>query len=118
MTEGLAALYILDENSKNGEMPRYALVKVCDDYYAEQRVGVTRLYAALGANQRIDKLVRIYNETEMPETTDSAGVLRQAEYIILEDGRQYRISAIQKAIGEDAFDLTLERLGDNYDIAG
>lgn len=112
MTEGLAQLYILEDVSDPGGIPKQKLVKICDDYYTEQRVGVTRLYAALGANQRIDELVRIHNESDMPEAEG-----RQAEYIVLEDGKQYRIAATQKVIGEDALDLTLERLESLYDIA-
>lgn len=105
MDNGILKIYSLENISEPGYMPVEKLVKVCDAYYAEQTVGVTRLYAALGANQKIDMLVRCYN-TVLPEN---------AEYVILEDGKQYRITVKQNRNCD--VDLTLERLGENYDVA-
>jgi hypothetical protein len=86
-------------------MPAEKLVKICDAYYDERTVGVTRAYAALSANQRIDMLVRCHNTELTPE----------AEYAVLEDGDQYRITLKQRQ-GDD-IDLTLERLEAYYDVA-
>ena len=65
-----------------------------------------RLYAARGQNYRLDKLVRCYN-TILPE---------EAKYVILEDGRQYRIEDINVIADEDAVDLSLERMNSYYDV--
>lgn len=102
---GLLSIYSLTNVATAGRMPAEKLVRICDAYYDERTVGVTRAYAALGAKQQIDKLVVAYN------TTLPAG----AEYAILEDGNQYRISL--KQLEGDNVLLTLERLEDLYDVA-
>lgn len=102
---GMLSVYYLSNIATPGQMPKEDLVKICDAYYIEQTVGVTRAYAALSANQQIDMLVRIFN-TELPTN---------AEYVVLEDGNQYRISLKQKR--GDNIDLTLVRLEDYYDCS-
>jgi hypothetical protein len=102
---GLLTIYSLANVAATGRMPTEKLVKICDAYYDERTVGVTRAYAALGAKQQIDKLVIAYNTT-LPAN---------AEYCILEDGNQYRIS-LKQVQGDDVL-LTLERLEDLYDVS-
>lgn len=101
---GLLKIYTLTNVAEAGRMPTEKLVKVCEAFYDERTVGVTRAYAALGAKQQIDKLVVAYNATLPAE----------AEYVILEDGNQYRISL--KQLEGDNVLLTLERLEDFYDV--
>lgn len=95
---GKLSVYRLTNEAENGLMPDEKLVKICDAYYDERRVGITRAYAALGAKQRIDSLIVVYN-VNLPY---------DAEYVILEDGLQYRITLKQKE-GDNVV-LTLERL--------
>lgn len=101
---GILTVYKLANVADPGLMPGEKLVKLCTAYYDERSVGVTRAYAALGAKQQIDALVVAYNVTLPPE----------AEYVILEDGYQYRISLKQKE-GDNVV-LTLERLEALYDV--
>lgn len=102
---GKLKIYKLTNTAEAGLMPTEKLVEVCETYYDERRVGITRAYAALGAKQRIDSLVVAYN-VNLP--TD-------AEYCILEDGLQYQITLKQKE--NDNMVLTLERLEEFYDVA-
>lgn len=102
---GILNFYTLTNTAQNGRMPQEKLVSEGDCYYYERSVGVTRAYAAMAANQRIDKLVHCYNVT----------IPINAEYVILEDGLQYRI-ALKQSAGDDV-DLTLERLEEKYDVA-
>lgn len=102
---GMLTIYSLENVAEAGLMPTEKLVKVCDAYYIERTVGVTRAYAALSANQQIDMLVRCFNTT----------LTANAEYVILEDDNQYRIGLKQK-VGDDV-DLTLVRLEDYLDVA-
>lgn len=106
--EGLLTFYSLTNISLPGQMPVEKLASVSTAYYGRRTVGVTRLYAAAGANRSIDVLVRCFNTPEVP-----AG----AEYVILEDGKQYRIDAAQQIVELDAVDLTLVRLEEFYDVA-
>lgn len=102
---GLLTYYTLSNIAARGAMPVEKLVPVGTSYYYERTIGVTRAYSALSANQRIDKLIHCYN-AEIPYN---------AEYVILEDGLQYRIS-LKQVVGDDV-DLTLERLEAFYDVA-
>lgn len=101
---GKLKIYRLSNQATPGLRPSEKLVRICEAYYDERTVGVTRAYAALGAKQRIDELVIAYNVT-LPV---------DAEYVILEDGNQYRITLKQKQ-GDDVL-LTLVRLEDFYDV--
>ena len=109
--DGILTFYELTNTAEPGRMPVEQLVSVGTAYYGRMRVGVTRLYAALGANKSIDLLVRCYNTPEVPEGT------KRAMFVILEDNRQYRIDAVQEQTDLDAVDLTLVRLEDFYDVA-
>jgi len=101
---GLLTVYALTDTAEKGYMPAEKLVEVCKCFYSDRIIGYGRAYAALGADQRIDRLVRCHN-TALPET---------GKYAILEDGKQYRIT-LKQQIGDDV-DLTLERLETNYDV--
>lgn len=89
-------------------MPVEKLVSVSTAYYSRRTVGVTRLYAAAGANRNFDVLVRCHNTPMVPEG---------AQYVILEDGKQYSIDFHQEIVDLDAVDLTLVRLEAFYDVA-
>lgn len=103
---GILTIYSLTNTSAVGAMPIEKLVKVTDAFYEERTIGITRMYAAMGADQQIDMLVRCFHTPTLPTN---------AEYAILEDGLQYRITLKQK-INADTFDLTLVRLENNYDV--
>lgn len=102
---GKLKIYELSNQAAPGLMPAEKLVRICEAYYDERTVGVTRAYAALGAKQQIDMMVTAYNVT-LPVN---------AEYVILEDGNQYRISLKQNQ-GDHVL-LTLVKLEDLYDVA-
>lgn len=101
---GILTIYKLENIAENGRKPTEKLVSICQAYYTEEPIGVTRAFAAMGAKQRIDNLVTVYN-VELPY---------DAEYVILEDGLQYRISLKQKQ-GDNVL-LTLERLEAMLDV--
>ena len=103
--QGLLTIYSLENISPKGLKPSEKLVEKCTAYYSERQVGVQRMYAALGANQRIDALLRCYN-TEILE----------GQVVIPNDGKQYQVNAVQKVIGKDAVDITLMRIEKLYEI--
>lgn len=106
VSSGLLHIYDLRNIAMQGRKPVEKLVEVGTAYYSERVVGYSRYYAALGANQRIDTIVRCHN-TEMPDN---------GKYVILEDGKQYRIDMVQKIIEQGAVDLTLVRLEEFYEV--
>lgn len=103
---GILTLYNLINTAAQGDKPIEKLQKIDEAYYAERTLGYNRIYAAMGANERIDMIVRCYN-TDIPYS---------AKYVILEDGNQYQISIKQKIVDEDATDLTLIRMETYYDV--
>lgn len=103
---GILTLYDLVNTAAPGNKPIEKLLKVGEAYYAERTVGYNRIYAAMGANEVIDTVVRCYN-TDVPYS---------AKYVVLEDGNQYEISIKQKIVDEDATDLTLVRMETYYDV--
>lgn len=105
---GLLTYYALTNTATAGFMPVEKLVSLGTAYYAHVTTGVTRLYAAIGANREYNLVVRTYNEQAVPNG---------AAYVILEDGLQYRIDQANPIVDEDAVELTLVRLEDFYDVA-
>ena len=83
-------------------MPREALVDQTEAFFSYREIGVTLMYAALGANHRIDLLVRAWVTDLDPDW----------QYVIIDD-TQYRIDVAQTV--RDAVDLTLIRLEEKYD---
>ena len=103
-------LYSLRNTAAKGMMPKEQLVKIGEEYYGSRVIGYNRQYAALGADQRIDELVRIWRNNQV----------RAKHYAVLEDGLQYRINFVQHLLDDDGLettDLTLVRLEENYDVA-
>lgn len=106
--EGILKFYSLTNTAPNGVKPVEKLVDLeVSAFYANKQIGVQRLYAAKGANARLDKLVWAYN-TIVPEA---------AKYVILEDGRQYLISDAVQIVDDDAVELSLVRLETYYEVA-
>ena len=99
-----------DTNEVAGGMPAMLLIPVERQFYGERTVGYGRQYAAFGANQQVDLLIRTWR-------TDAAEI---GMYAVTEDKKQYRIDNVQHLIDEDGLkitDLTLRRLDKLYDVA-
>lgn len=110
LADGTLRIYSLRNTATPGEMPREMLVETIpeDLYYSDRVIGVTRLYAAKGANQQISKLVRIW---DVP--------VEIGNYAVLDGQDQYRIDAIQPAKDDEGLkvvDLTLVREEDYYEV--
>ena len=107
--DGLLTLFKLENISEKGLMPCEKLVKQTDEYFGLRMISYSRQYAALGANSRVDNLVRIWRNDQV-EVND---------YAVIDD-KQYRIDFVQHLLDEDDLevtDLTLVRLDDHYDVA-
>lgn len=104
--DGILTFYTLTNTAQPGRMPVEQLVSSGTAYYSRLNIGVTRMYAAFGANHQIDALVRCHNTPSVPSGS---------EYVIV-NNMQYRIDAVQERPERDAVDLTLVRLGDNFNV--
>jgi len=106
---GILKLYSLKDVATPGFMPSEKLVYSCEYFFSRVTTGVTRRYAALGANRDYTAVVRCWNTLlTLPENV---------RYAIDEDGTQYRIDIAEPIHDQDAIDLTLVRLEDFYDVA-
>lgn len=103
---GILTIYSLQNTAENGFMPHEQLVSEGTAFFSYRTIGVTRLYAALGANRSIEQLVRCWN----------INIPMDGKYVII-DNVQYRIDVSQAVVDEDAVDLTLVRLEDFFDVA-
>lgn len=112
--DGIIEIYRLENTASAGLMPTEQLVHLFDAYFSRLRVGVTRLYAAMGVNAQLDGVFRLWNTriTEaMPKDLFVVFRPTAAEMI------QYRITLVQDVVEQDAVDITVERLDSLYDIA-
>ena len=121
-------LFICDlvNQAENGEMPKEVLSVKNKHWFENRTVGFSRTYAAMGVNQRIDRLVRV----------DRDYSIQGGQYAVLGNGEQFRITLVSH--GEDKFErtkqidskyyrqpvivglpyteLTLVKLENNYDV--
>jgi len=96
-----------------GGMPKEGLtLKVSSLRYKERTVGMSRYWAAMQANVKIDMVIRV------PYVPIKAKAISTQDIAIPIDGEQYRIVQIQKPedIYPPVMDLSLERLVQKYDI--
>lgn len=106
---GVLTICELVDTAAGGAMPALRLMPRSCHYYGERTVGYGRQYAAKGVNEQVDMLVRVWRDRN----------IRIGMYAIVGD-EQYRLNNVQHLLDEDGLqitDLSLQRLGENYDIA-
>jgi hypothetical protein len=110
MDSGTCRIYTVTDAAENGEMPNPTLHEYGDYEWAfeDRMISYSRQYAAMGADQQIDRIIRIWRTP-----------VRIGDVVVIE-GEQYRIDNVQPTLDDDSLqvvDLTLRRLEENYDIA-
>lgn len=105
---GIIKLYSLENVADPGRMPQDKLVFADAQFCSKVTTGVTRHYAAEGANKSYSCVVMLHNIATLPN-----GV----KYAVDEDGVQYRIDYESPMYDRDVLELTLVRLEDFYDVA-
>lgn len=113
MDSGIVTICDLTDTSEPGDMAKYKLVEVSRAYYGNKTVSYRRSYAAKGANEQIDLLIRVWRDPN----------IRMGQYAVLSDSTddgQYLITLIQHTVDADNLqvsDLTLRRLDQLYEVA-
>lgn len=102
---GILKICSLTDTAEAGHKPDEKLVEIESAYYEQKKAGITRTYAAMGADRRFDLIVLCFN-TAVP---------REGLYVVI-DGEQFRIDICRKEIGHDAVELTLIKLENYYDV--
>ena len=110
MDSGTCRIYTVTDAADNGEMPNPTLHEYGDYEWAfeDRMISYSRQYAAMGVDQQIDRIIRIWRTP-----------VRIGDVVVIGD-EQYRIDNVQPTLDDDSLqvtDLTLRRLEENYDIA-
>ena len=110
MDSGTCRIYTVTDAAENGEMPNPTLHEYGDYEWAfeDRMISYSRQYAAMGVDQQIDRIIRIWRTP-----------VRIGDVVVIGD-EQYRIDNVQPTLDDDSLqvvDLTLRRLEENYDIA-
>ena len=110
MDSGTCRIYTVTDAAGNGEMPNPTLHEYGDYEWAfeDRMISYSRQYAAMGVDQQIDRIIRIWRTP-----------VRIGDVVVIGD-EQYRIDNVQPTLDDDSLqvtDLTLRRLEANYDIA-
>lgn len=116
---GIITICNLENTAEPGQMPKEKLVTVTAHTFEERVVGYGRLYAAMGVNEQVDMLVRIWREPLV--RIGMYAVLTEYEGQQVAGGDQYRITNVQQLYDNDGLkvtDLTLTRTEELYDVAG
>lgn len=116
MDAGLATLCNLVNTAEGGDMPKEQLVPWETLQFETRNIGVTRFYAAQGANQQIDMLIRVWR---VNAKIGMYAVLTDYEGQENENGDQYQIDAVQHTLNADSLkvtDLTLRRVDRLYEV--
>ena len=109
MDSGTCRIYTVTDSAENGEMPNPTLHEYGDYEWAfeDRMISYSRQYAAMGVDQQIDRIIRIWRTP-----------VRIGDVVVIGD-EQYRIDNVQPTLDDDGIkvvDLTLRRLEANYDI--
>ena len=109
MDSGTCRIYTVTDSAENGEMPNPTLHEYGDYEWAfeDRMISYSRQYAAMGVDQQIDRIIRIWRTP-----------VRIGDVVVIGD-EQYRIDNVQPTLDDDSLqvtDLTLRRLEANYDI--
>lgn len=109
LTDGIVTICTLEDVSEPGEMPKESLKKKFREFYGIKTAGVTRYYAGKRAGDLIELLIEIQRRDISPT----------GFYVVIGDS-QYRISQVQpvESDGIKMTDLSLVRLGENYNVTG
>ena len=107
--DGIIGIYKLTNTAEAGYMPVMQLVKLFDAYYSRMRVGVTRLYAAIGVNAQVDGVFRLWNTR--------IGEAMPKDLYAVAGNIQYRITLVQDVVERDAVDITVQKIDDLFTIA-
>lgn len=118
---GLANIYKIGNASAAGDTPKEGLTFYQSFYFEEKTIGMTRAYAAMQADSKIDRLISIWQDRLVTDQCVCV-VLDGSQFDDgIEVGVQYRIVRAEHKTNNDGLrisDLTLERLdGGLYDVS-
>lgn len=113
LNDGICTFYRPDDGRGSGNFPGKTAKVLYSAWYGERTVGFSRFFTAQQANTRVDMLIRVLR---MPHESQ----IRADDLCRLRDGELYRIIQAQfvrdPEAGVDCIDLTLQRMGEKYEL--
>lgn len=103
--DGVVSVYSLGNIASAGDMPKDGLTFKVRLRYKERTVGISRFWTAKQEQAEIELLLRVQERRDI-NTKDVAIV----------GGKQYKIVQVQHIEDLPVMDLSLERLGEQYEI--
>lgn len=99
---GVLTVYAAADGAEPGFAPRPVLTVRARLRYEERRLGVQRYYAAMQAQARVDRVVRV----------PRGPAVSPQDVVETEDGQQYRVDLVQAVqdVWPPSLDLTLSRV--------
>lgn len=111
--DGILIIYDIQNSASPGKKPIKMLREKTRSYYAFDRIGVTRYYAAKQANQTVEAVVNLPDWIDV--CADDVCILQEKPDI------QYQIDMVQPEYDENGLKitkLTLGRVGQKYEMPG
>lgn len=107
-SDGVVTICAVTDAAEPGKKPVEKLSAKLLLRYAEQRLGIQRFYSGRQNQVEVERVIRV------PHT----GKVSSQDVAITEDGAQYRIDLVQRAMGvfPPAEDLTLVRVTQKYEV--
>jgi len=106
--DGVVTVYRVTDSAVPGNMPVIDTEKCAVLHYEEQRLGITRYYAAAPTMAQVERVIRVPRR-------DGIDAQMMA---ITEDGRKYRIDLVQTVMDvfPPSLDLTLSKVTHNAEV--
>lgn len=106
--DGVVSIYTVEDKAAPGYRPVAALALKVALLYDEQRLGLTRHYAARQNQVDVQRVLRVQRRDDI-STQDVA---------VTQDGKQYRIDLVQTVPGvwPPSLDLTLAKTEQIYEV--
>lgn len=107
--DGIVKIYTVTNTAAAGDKPKKGLSLRESFYFGYDTLGINRYYTALQAHQQIEAVINVPGWNAIPVESVA----------ILEDDTQYTVQMVQPMIDEDGLRITrlsLERLGESYDV--
>lgn len=105
--DGIAKFYIKVNVAGNGMMPQTNIQLVTQEFFENRTIGFNRMYARIGVNIRISKVIRFWINDKI--TADMICVIEGEQYLI-----EY-VTIVQNEQGLDCMERTLTKTENWYD---
>ena len=104
--DGTVTIYEVQDGAEPGRQPKPVLKEKVAVRFCELKLGINRIYMSRQAQAEVERLIRVPVVNVSPQ-----------DVAVTRDGRQYRISTIQKAyVFPPSLDLALTKIEQTMEV--